>query len=67
MHAYLHMGSHLQKQDRQWWEASGLEAFSRQIIGGDGPCSLFKNGMALPACIGFGLAALLALGLVSVR
>lgn len=57
------MCSHLKKQDKQWWEASGLETFSSQTAGGTGLCVLFIDGMALLVCIGFGLAALLGSGI----
>lgn len=56
------MCSHFKKQDRQWWEVSALEAFSGQTAGGTGSRALFTVGMALPVCIGFGLAALLGSG-----
>lgn len=62
VHDHLHMCSHLQKQDRQWQEASGLEAFTGLTPGGTGSYSLFTDGVALPACIGFGLATLLGSG-----
>lgn len=62
MHAHLHMCSHVQKQGKQWWEVSGLEAFAGQTAGGTGSCALCTDGMALSDCIGFGMAALLGSG-----
>lgn len=65
MHAFMPTYTCAQKPDRQWWEASGLEAFSSQTAGGTGSRALFTDEMAFSACIGFGLAALLGSGLVS--
>lgn len=56
------MYSDLKKPDRQWWEASGLEAFSSQTAGGTRSCALLIHGLALPARIGSGLTALLGSG-----
>lgn len=57
------MCSHLKKQDKQWWEASGLETFGSQDSRRHWFCALFTDGMALLVCIGYGLAALLGSGL----
>lgn len=62
MHAFMLTYTCAQEPDRQWWEAGGLELSSSHTAGGTGSCALFTDEMAFPACIGFGLAALLGSG-----